>query len=148
MSDNTVSNFPKREIYPLWKQNIPCKNVFVCTDCLCTCVSGGSRCPGGLNESRCEFQNVLHQVQKGGDFPVIVEGSAGQELVDQRQQSLQPQEERRVGGRNISMSREKQETESARGRHSGCIPPQVKINSLHSCACADMFTPCDKDGSM
>lgn len=35
-----------------------------------------------------------------------------------------------VEGTNMSFSTEKQETESGRGRLSGCIPPQVNINSL------------------
>lgn len=101
----------------------------ICVNLYLTCVSGGSLCPRWRNERSYEPQSVFHQVQKGGDFPVIFEGFAGQELVDQGQQSLQPQE-RRSRGRNMSFSTEKQEAESGRGRLSGCIPPQVNINSL------------------
>lgn len=94
---------------------------------------GGSLCPGVLNERSYEPQNLFHYVQKGGDLPVVLEGSARQELVNHRQQSLQPPE-RRGRRSNISMSREKQETVSDRGRLSGCTQPQVNINSPQRCA--------------
>lgn len=53
-----------------------------------TCVNGGYICPWGLYEGSYQPQGVLHNVQKGGDFPVIIEGSTGQELVNQGQQPL------------------------------------------------------------
>lgn len=53
-----------------------------------TCVSGGAFHPGALHKCCCKRQSILHHVQKGGDFPVILEDSTGQESVDHRQQSL------------------------------------------------------------
>lgn len=51
-------------------------------------MSGGTFHPGALHKCCCKLQSILHHVQKGGDFLVILEDSTGQESVDHRQQSL------------------------------------------------------------
>lgn len=102
-----------------------------------TCGGSGFLGPRGFGEGSYQLQSTLHNVQKGGDFPVVIKGPTGHEPVRHIQQSLQPQDRRGWGGggkSNISMCGAKPETESDRHRLSGCVIFQVCINSLQRCA--------------
>lgn len=90
-SVNTVDDFRKTEIYKLLKKKLHLKkgkqsaktvlcvqqhtktnSASLCVHLYLTCMSGRHRCPSGLNERPYEPKSVLHYVQKGGDFPVIL----------------------------------------------------------------------------
>ncbi len=112
-------------------------NSATCVSFYFTCLRGGSSCPRRRNGRSEEPQSDLHYVQKGGDYPFVLERSTSQELVNQRQQSLQPQE-RRGRGSNIST-----ETE-ARVRQTFRLHTDSGQHKQSTKSCTDIWTRCDR----